>query len=58
MRGDGRIADGMLESLINGVPARRDQGVLPETAETVGVSRSQVSGEAIEATASPSGRIT
>jgi transposase-like protein len=49
MRKDGRLADRMLELLIDGVSTRRYEGVLPEMAETVGVSRSQVSREAIEA---------
>jgi len=49
MRKDGRLADRMLEILISGVSTRRYEGVLPAMAETVGVSRSQVSREAIEA---------
>jgi transposase-like protein len=49
MRKDGRIADRMLEILINGVSTRRYEQVLPEMAETVGVSKSQVSRETIEA---------
>jgi transposase-like protein len=49
MRGDGRLADRMLDILINGVSTRRYEGVLPEMAETVGVSKSQVSRETIEA---------
>ena len=49
MRKDGRLADRMLEILIDGVSTRRYEGVLPEMAETVGVSRSQVSRETIEA---------
>ena len=49
MRKDGRLADRMLEILISGVSTRRYERVLPEMAETVGVSRSQVSRETIEA---------
>jgi transposase-like protein len=49
MRKDGRLADRMLEILIDGVSARRYEGVLPAMAETVGVSKSQVSREAIGA---------
>jgi transposase-like protein len=46
---DGRLADRMLEILIDGVSTRRYEHVLPEMAETVGVSKSQVSRESIEA---------
>ena len=49
MRKDGRLADRMLEILIAGVSTRRYKHVLPEMAETVGVSKSQVSRETIEA---------
>jgi putative transposase len=49
MRENGRLADRMLEILIAGVSTRRYQQVLPEMAETVGVSKSQVSRETIEA---------
>lgn len=49
MRKDGRLADRMLEILIAGVSTRRYQHVLPEMAETVGVSKSEVSRENIEA---------
>jgi transposase-like protein len=49
MRKDGRLADRMLEILIDGVSTRRYEGVLPEMADTVGVSKSQVSRETIEA---------
>jgi len=49
MRKDGRLADRMLEILIAGVSTRRYEHVLPEMAETVGVSRSEVSRETIEA---------
>jgi putative transposase len=49
MQKDGRLADRMLEILISGVSTRRYADVLPEMAETVGVSKSQVSRETIEA---------
>jgi putative transposase len=49
MREDGRLADRMLEILIAGVSTRRYEQVIPEMAETVGVSKSQVSRETIEA---------
>lgn len=49
MRKDGRLADRMLEILIAGVSTRRYQHVLPEMAETVGVSKSEVSRENVEA---------
>src|SRR5262245_41256644 len=49
MRKDGRLADRMLEILIDGVSTRRDKHVLPEMAETVGVSRSEGSRAASEA---------
>ena len=49
MRKDGRLADRMLEILIDGVSTRRYEHVLPEMAETVGVSKSEVSRETIEA---------
>jgi putative transposase len=49
MRKDGRLADRMLEILLDGVSTRRYAGVLPAMAETVGVSKSQVSRETIEA---------
>jgi putative transposase len=49
MHKDGRLADRMLDILINGVSTRRYERVLPEMAETVGVSKSQVSRETIEA---------
>ena len=49
MRKDGRLADRMLEILIAGVSTRRYKHVLPEMAETVGVSKSEVSRETIEA---------
>jgi transposase-like protein len=49
MRKDGRLADRVLEIVIAGVSTRRYQKVLPEMAQTVGVSKSQVSPETIEA---------
>ncbi len=49
MRKDGRVADRMLEIVIAGVSTRRYQQVLPEMAQTVGVSKSQVSRDTIDA---------
>jgi putative transposase len=49
LRKDGRLADRMLSILLRGVSTRSYQEVLPEMAETVGVSKSQVSRENIEA---------
>ena len=49
MRDNGRLAERMLEILISGVSTRRYEQVLPEMDGTVGVSRSQVSRETIEA---------
>jgi transposase-like protein len=49
MQEDTRLADRMLDILINGVSTRRYEHVLPAMAETVGVSRSQVSRATIEA---------
>lgn len=49
MRKDGRLADRMLEILIAGVSTRRYRHVLPAMAETVGVSKSEVSRENVEA---------
>ena len=49
MQKDGRLADRMLEILISGVSTRRYVDVLPEMAETEGVSKSQVSRENVEA---------
>jgi len=49
MRQDGKLGSRMLEILLRGVSTRQYRAVLPEMAETVGVSRSSVSREAIEA---------
>jgi transposase-like protein len=49
MRKDATTGQRMLEILLDGVSTRRYQRVIPEMAETVGVSRSAVSREAIEA---------
>jgi putative transposase len=49
IRQNGGLADRMLEILIAGVSTRRYEAVIPAMAETVGVSRSQVSRETIEA---------
>jgi putative transposase len=43
---DTATGERMLEILLNGVSTRRYQHVIPEMADTVGVSRSTVSGEA------------
>ena len=49
MQKDARLADRMLDILINGVSTRRYEHVLPAMAETVGVSKSEVTRETIEA---------
>lgn len=49
MRKEGRLADRMLEIMMAGVSTRRYEQVLPEMAEQVGISKSQVSREFIEA---------
>ncbi len=49
MQKDARLADRMLDILINGVSTRRYEHVLPAMAETVGVSKSEVSRETIAA---------
>ena len=49
MRNDAATGQRMLEILLDGVSTRRYQQVIPEMAETAGVSRSAVSREAIEA---------
>jgi putative transposase len=49
MRGDGKLGGRMLEILLRGVSTRQYGAVLPQMAETVGVSKSSVSREAIEA---------
>jgi putative transposase len=49
MRRDGKLGSRMLEILLRGVSTRQYRVVLPEMAETAGVSRSSVSREAIEA---------
>jgi putative transposase len=49
MRGNEKLGGRMLEILLRGVSTRQYRAVLPEMAETVGVSRSSVSREAIEA---------
>lgn len=49
MQEDGKLAGRMLEILLRGVSTRQYQKVLPEMAETVGVSKSSVSAEAIAA---------
>jgi transposase-like protein len=49
MRSEEKLGGRMLEILLRGVSTRQYRAVLPEMAETVGVSRSSVSREAIEA---------
>lgn len=49
MQQDERLSPRMLEILLRGVSTRQYAGVLPEMAETVGVAKSSVSREAIEA---------
>jgi len=49
MRSDKKLGSRMLEILLRGVSTRQYRAVLPEMAETVGVSRSSVSREAIGA---------
>lgn len=49
MHDDARLSDRMLDILMHGVSTRKYAAVLPEMAETVGVSKSQVSREFIEA---------
>ena len=49
MRQNATTGQRMLEILLDGVSTRRYQRVIPEMAETVGVSRSTVSREAMEA---------
>lgn len=49
MQRDGRLGSRMLEILLRGVSTRQYQKVLPEMVNTVGVSKSQVSAEAMEA---------
>lgn len=49
MQQDAATGERMLQILLNGVSTRRYQRVIPEMADTVGVSRSTVSREAIEA---------
>lgn len=49
MQKDARLAERMLQIMMAGVSTRRYEDVLPQMAETVGVSKSQVSREFIEA---------
>ena len=49
MQKEVRLADRMLEIMMAGVSTRRYEEVLPEMAERVGISKSQVSKEFIEA---------
>ena len=49
MQRDQRLADRMLAIMLNGVSTRRDETVLPAMAEQVGIGKSEVSRETIEA---------
>lgn len=49
LRAEGKLGSRMLELLLRGVSTRQYGAVLPEMAETVGVSKSSVSRQAIEA---------
>jgi putative transposase len=49
MHVDGSLADRMLAIMMNGVSTRRYETVLPKMAEQVGISKSEVSRETIEA---------
>ena len=49
LRGDRRLADRMLELVLHGVSTRKYEPVLPAMAEQVGISKSEVSRETIEA---------
>ena len=49
LRGDRRLADRMLELVLHGVSTRKYEPVLPATADQVGISKSEVSRETIEA---------
>jgi putative transposase len=51
MRNDSRIGEHMLSTLMRGLSTREYKDVLPQMAATVGVSRSAVSRQAIEASA-------
>jgi len=49
MRDDARLGERMLDTLLQGVSTRSYRQIIPEMAQTVGVSKSAVSREAIEA---------
>ena len=49
LQADQRLADRMLELVLNGVSTRRYEQVLPAMADQVGISKSEVSRETIEA---------
>ena len=51
LRQDRRLGQHMLGALLRGVSTREYQEVLPQMAETVGVSRSAISRKAVEASA-------
>ena len=48
LQADQRLADRMLELVLNGVSTRRYEKVLPAMADQVGISKSEVSRETIE----------
>ena len=58
MRADEKLGPRMLEILLRGLSTRQYGAVLPAMAETVGVSRSAVSREAIETSECASGDST
>ena len=49
LQADGRLADRMLELMLNGVSTRKYEKVLPALADQAGISKSAVSRETIEA---------
>ena len=49
LQADGRLADRMLELMLNGVSTRKYETVLPALADQAGISKSEVSRETIEA---------
>ena len=49
LQADQRLADRMLELVLNGVSTRRYEQVLPAMADQVGISKSEISRETIEA---------
>ena len=49
LQADGRLADRMLELMLNGVSTRKYETVLPALADQAGISKSEVSRETVEA---------